>query len=533
MGVGMAGTAEHNVWYLPMLGVFLAMVMLDLRLRVVGRAGEGRRRVGWVRYGVAVGLVVVMAVGVDTVGLRQAERMNRWLVQRMIQAGYARNTGGFDRNANLNSIARFWENGADEQVVLRVFAERAPEPYLRGAAFDRYNGGVWELIEEQTQLAATGTDFGRQVYNASSRTSERRVGVVHAQPGFVDAFFVPGSAHQIGTFSKRVKSGTAGTLRPLDRGAAGGYAWYEPGSPQMPPGVGEWEVAGYLRATLEPLARRIMGEVGDGDAAMKIRRVTEYFRTNYTYALGVAFDHGGDPVVSFLEGREGHCEYFAAATTLLLRCQGIAARYVTGFVCEEPGLGGDYWVARRRNAHAWVEAWVDGKWVTVEATPANARPAAVEVSGLERMKEWMEAQWRRTVGMMFNGGLGAAVDWLVGLPARVPMWLWIAASGAGVVWVFRREIRGLVDPRQRLSRDPAVRSLQRKLAMAERMLGRHGVVRGPGMTVGRLIVELERTERLPQPVRLSALGLLREYQRERFRGPGGSAESGGADGQRI
>ena len=83
-----------------------------------------------------------------------------------------------------------------------------------------------------------------------------------------------------------------------------------------------------------------------------------------------------DPIEQFLfESREGHCEYFASACTLMLQAAGVPARLVMGYSgCELNGATGQYEV-RNHHAHAWVEAWISGTWVTVDPTPGAPRQA--------------------------------------------------------------------------------------------------------------------------------------------------------------
>ncbi|MCK6488059.1 MAG: transglutaminase-like domain-containing protein [Planctomycetes bacterium] len=69
------------------------------------------------------------------------------------------------------------------------------------------------------------------------------------------------------------------------------------------------------------------------------------------------------------ERRRGHCQYFATATTVLLRLSGHAARCVVGFASEEVDAGGACF--RALHAHAWVEVLGgDRRWHRVEATSA-------------------------------------------------------------------------------------------------------------------------------------------------------------------
>jgi hypothetical protein len=70
-----------------------------------------------------------------------------------------------------------------------------------------------------------------------------------------------------------------------------------------------------------------------------------------------------------LEHRSGHCEYFATATTLLLRQAGIPARYAVGYAVQEKK--GRYYVVRERHAHAWCLAWIQNRWREVDTTPGS------------------------------------------------------------------------------------------------------------------------------------------------------------------
>jgi hypothetical protein len=47
------------------------------------------------------------------------------------------------------------------------------------------------------------------------------------------------------------------------------------------------------------------------------------------------------------------------------------ARYATGFAAIEYSPLEGAWVVRTRHAHAWSRAWVDGRWVDLDTTPAS------------------------------------------------------------------------------------------------------------------------------------------------------------------
>ena len=80
------------------------------------------------------------------------------------------------------------------------------------------------------------------------------------------------------------------------------------------------------------------------------------------------------------EQRIGHCQYFASATTLLLRASGHHARCVVGFASDEVTnddvLGGQV-IFRALDAHAWVEVLSQRNgqdwWHRVDPTPGAYR----------------------------------------------------------------------------------------------------------------------------------------------------------------
>jgi transglutaminase-like putative cysteine protease len=104
---------------------------------------------------------------------------------------------------------------------------------------------------------------------------------------------------------------------------------------------------------------------------------------DYTYSLNqTVTDRSLDPVEDFLVNHKtGHCEYFASACALMLQAVDVPARVVNGYKGSElNSLTGQYEV-RQKHAHAWVEAWVDGHWLTVDPTPAAAREESVQSTG--------------------------------------------------------------------------------------------------------------------------------------------------------
>jgi protein-glutamine gamma-glutamyltransferase len=120
----------------------------------------------------------------------------------------------------------------------------------------------------------------------------------------------------------------------------------------------------------------------DADMA---RRLLAWLRDSgqFEYSLDTTpVNPASDPIEDFLlRRRSGHCEYFASSLTLMLRAVDVPARLVSGFKGGEPLDGDEGLQVQRRHAHAWVEAWYDGRWHVLDPTPAAGRLASVEEMG--------------------------------------------------------------------------------------------------------------------------------------------------------
>jgi transglutaminase-like putative cysteine protease len=120
-----------------------------------------------------------------------------------------------------------------------------------------------------------------------------------------------------------------------------------------------------------PLLAKQMAADGVTDYE-KARALEHALRTRYGYTLQLLTEPVADPLAHFLfVRRKGHCEYFASSMAVMLRTLGIPSRIATGF------LGGVFnpitgWqVVRASDAHSWVEAWIDGRWMTFDPTPPD------------------------------------------------------------------------------------------------------------------------------------------------------------------
>ncbi len=136
------------------------------------------------------------------------------------------------------------------------------------------------------------------------------------------------------------------------------------------------------------------------------RKMASHFRQAGLYRYTTDFtevrrDRRIDPIEDFFSNhRQGHCELYAAALTLMLRSQGIPARLVVGFHGSEFNALTSSFFVRGTDAHAWVEVYLrpedcpermfnegsagpGGAWYILDPTPggtADDEPANNETA---------------------------------------------------------------------------------------------------------------------------------------------------------
>ncbi|MBD2387034.1 transglutaminase domain-containing protein [Cylindrospermum sp. FACHB-282] len=104
-----------------------------------------------------------------------------------------------------------------------------------------------------------------------------------------------------------------------------------------------------------------------------LKRVNSFFQNNFRYSLKLAGKDNSSTALStfLLQNRSGHCEYFATATTLILRAVGIPTRYAVGYSVHEFSNLEKQYIVRSRHAHAWTMVYLDNRWQAFDTTPAD------------------------------------------------------------------------------------------------------------------------------------------------------------------
>jgi len=133
----------------------------------------------------------------------------------------------------------------------------------------------------------------------------------------------------------------------------------------------------------------------------------------YRYSLEMPRVGDGDPLEAFLfEARYGHCEYYSTAMSVMLRSLGVPTRNVTGFAGATYNPYGGYYSVRQGDAHSWVEAHLDGRWVAFDPTPPARGELAVDEGLMADVRAMMDAIRTRWASDIVGYDIRSQVDGL-------------------------------------------------------------------------------------------------------------------------
>jgi transglutaminase-like putative cysteine protease len=250
---------------------------------------------------------------------------------------------------------------------------------------------------------------------------------------------------------------TGGILSPIfaeaaDAGVFGGSAT----SPQFldrPDDISDYlELPDDTANEVRTLARTVTSE---GTTTFEKALILEAWlsdRGTFTYDTDVDTGHSSLDLAEWLldpdsnNYRTGYCEQFATAMGVMARTLGIPSRVVLGFTpgdVQQQADGTDVIVVRERNAHAWVELWMNGQgWVRFDPTPRSDGATSPLISDVGfDLREYVPAPAEiDSTGSAVASGerpdLGPEIDLLGGDPTpdfrlqegvTIPRWVWAMA----------------------------------------------------------------------------------------------------------
>lgn len=325
---------------------------------------------------------------------------------------------GFSDRVDLGGIGRL---RSDPTIAMRVEYPNLPEDppqrlalYLRGTAFDQYDGRSWSrTLTERTPASK----IGNRVILRPNAPAGRKL-TIELEPIDPPVVFVPGDAVALRVLPRgdpllggtpTIYRGPENELKYSssdDRGLR--YEVHLAGV-RAPPGARLTAADRMRYLSLPPNVNermRVLARDWTRDSANPeemARAVEQRLRHDYSYDLESPSGATSNPLDHFLfESKRGHCEYYSTAMAVLLRTVGVPTRNVNGFIGGTYNRFGRFYAVRQGDAHSWVEAWIDGRgWVRFDPTPPGDAAPQSEIKGvLAFFRDLVEAsarQWNHHV----------------------------------------------------------------------------------------------------------------------------------------
>lgn len=511
--------ARQNLVYQSTVLLFVALAACYFG---AGRAVQGDRRATGRAGRLAIMLVMLLTASTLSVaGSRQVHshwrEIETYLNEKLKLKENLPDTSGalvqFRKRAELGSVS-FRKSQLEKQIALRIVSDGHPA-YLRGAVFDVYQLNT----DRPDQWLADAIPRKREPAQALPAGFPRlgpgeRAFFIRQEGGRITRHLEVWSEMQSESLFTELE--TVAVVAPVDtvhiddhgivesRDLPVGLSYRLWGKePGAPPALAVEE-----RDSLTAVPPELLREFADlrdkifagrTTTPAKIAALEEYFDAHYQYHLGLEVPHGQRPLTYFLrEKPAAHCEYFASASTLLLRMAGVPSRYVIGYVPGEYNSLGGYWIARQEHAHAWAEAYVEGVgWQVVETTPSAGIPRESARPEVSHLWDNLLLKLRMIRSLLSRGGQAATWQalWILftALFTTLPG-LVVTTILSVILFRLLRPLWKLNRPRGQVS--PRVSELQRLLARVDKRLSRRDIRRRPGETLHQFA---ERLRALPHP----------------------------------
>lgn len=252
----------------------------------------------------------------------------------------------------------------------------APPSYLREASYHLFRSPTWlgaGADKDFTTVTSKGND-GVSWPLVPDTTNTADVTIAGALPSGSDLVPLPHGTTRFILPAVEIKTNRLGAVRVIE--PASSYLMFEArhGSEQtFDSGPDENDLQ--VPESEKPALDQVLQELKlDGLSRQEKQRAIYRFFADFEYSTWNKTEKmrttNETPLAAFLlRSRAGHCEFFATATTLLLRRAGIPARYATGYSIQE--RSGSHFIVRQRHAHAWCLMYADGAWRNFDTTPAS------------------------------------------------------------------------------------------------------------------------------------------------------------------
>lgn len=263
-----------------------------------------------------------------------------------------------------------------DTLVARIsFPDGIPSPlYFRVMTYSRYRNGEWQqdLLVSRDQNRLAYSPFAESPKDKPRAPGGIAYDVMMEPTGavYIPALKFSGNESRDLFYSR---DDTYTVNKPLRSRELFHFTWYPDYQPRN-----ETPYSGsFLRLAPgeNPRTRELVLRLTENlkTPEEKAAAIYGYFNNGFSYTLNPVGGAGAgafgpdNHVDSFLlDTRQGFCVHYAEAMAVMLRMAGIPSRIVSGYAGGESVPDLNMVIIREYDAHAWTEAFIEGKWVSFD-----------------------------------------------------------------------------------------------------------------------------------------------------------------------
>lgn len=356
-----AANIEGQVYYIAVIVLFAGILLLARPLQA-----------HWLVWAA----LLLAAIGGGHFAHKGLKRLHYWVEEQSVEWISAWNANPFKSQTSIGDLGSM---KLSDRIELRIKAD-APL-LLHQASYNVYMGQSWGTSARtfhDDDPVERGNDGPLQTIQVMQEFSKEAI--LALPDGTLMIKGLEGAHLQYSDF---------GAVRISNPPAIGHYQVFFSGERRGQSNANDLKVPEEHREWLEPFSRQL--QLQEASPIEVMARIIDHFQEHFYYSLYLGDESDADVALKdfILKRKAGHCEYFAVASVLLLRYAGIPARLATGYMVDEYDSKQKLYIVRRRHAHAWAIAYIDGVWRAVDSTPAQWLHMEAENSGwLQAMNDW-------------------------------------------------------------------------------------------------------------------------------------------------
>jgi protein-glutamine gamma-glutamyltransferase len=351
----------QNIWFYLVIFIITAIALSSVRSK---------------RYSLIIWLCLMLTAGSGGfLGQMALQQLNKQLENQVVS--WLSNNAGQEVDATKKQTS-MGEVGALKQsndIIFRVNSETKINSslLLRQATYNKYQSSIWiavkpDFIKIKPHSNGTTWELGHKADNSSMMTISGNFNQGKS------LLRLPQGTFKIDNLPvSQMEKNKYGTIKV--KGKINDFAYQVNYNNNLsfdtPPTIDDVNIPLQEENAVNKIVSKL--KLQDKSPSQILKILERFFQTDFTYSLQLTEKNKQlTPVSSFLlQNRSGHCEYFAAATTLILRSVGIPARYTVGYSVHEFSNLEKQYIVRNRHAHAWTLVYINGKWQDFDTTPAD------------------------------------------------------------------------------------------------------------------------------------------------------------------